>query len=76
MNGNIILVCLEGDIELLPIHEDVRSDVKMSCRDFILMKECVEVIGWLCKHVKISNQNSDEEKNDSLEEDRHRTRYL
>jgi hypothetical protein len=59
MYGNIALVCLEGSIELPPIPNDIHSNVKVSCLDLILPKECVEVIGWLYKHVKINDQNSD-----------------
>jgi hypothetical protein len=47
MDGNIILVCLEGSVELIPIRNNIDSDVKVSRLDFILFKERVEVIGWL-----------------------------
>jgi hypothetical protein len=59
MHGNIILV-LESNVELLPIIDDIASDVKVSRLDLVLLKECVEVIGWLYKHVKMVSQNSDE----------------
>lgn len=49
MHGNIILVYGEGSIEVVPICDDVRSDVKVSCLLIILLEECVEVTGWLCK---------------------------
>lgn len=52
VHGNIILVCLEGHIEFIRIRDDVDSDVKVSCPDVILVKEFVEAIGWLYKHVK------------------------
>jgi hypothetical protein len=45
MHGNIILV-LESNIKLLPVTEDIDSDVKVSCPDLVLLKECVKVIGW------------------------------
>jgi hypothetical protein len=61
MHGNIILV-LESNIELLPVCDDIGSDVKVSRLDLVLLKECVKVIGWLDKHVKMGSQNSDEAK--------------
>ena len=60
MDGNIILVCLESNIELLPIIDDMPSDEKVSRPDSVLLKKCVEVIGWLYKHGKIGCQKSDE----------------
>ena len=59
MHGNIILV-LESNIELLPVLDDVGSNVKVSRPDLVLLKERVKVIGWLYKHVKMGSQNSDE----------------
>lgn len=59
MHGNIILV-LESNVELLPIIDDIASDVKVSRLDLVLLQECVKVIGWLYKHVKMASQNSDE----------------
>lgn len=50
MHGNSIIV-LESNVELLPIIEDVDSDVKVSRRDVILFEERIEVIGWLYKHM-------------------------
>jgi hypothetical protein len=58
MHGNIILV-LESNIELLPVTEDIDSDVKVSRPDLVLLKECVKVIGWLYKHAKMRSQNSE-----------------
>ena len=46
MHGHIILV-LESNIELLPVCDDIGSDVKVSRLDLVLLKERVEVIGWL-----------------------------
>ena len=60
MYGNIILVCLESNIELLPIIDNVPSDEKVSRPDLVLLKKCVEVIGWLYKYGKIGSQKSDE----------------
>jgi hypothetical protein len=59
MHSNVILV-LESNIELLPVIDYIASDVKVSRPDLVLLKECVEVIGWLYKHVKMASQNSDE----------------
>jgi hypothetical protein len=59
MHGNIILV-LESNVELLPIIDDIASDVKVSRLDLVLLKECGKGIGWLYKHVKMVSQNSDE----------------
>jgi hypothetical protein len=59
MHGNIILV-LKGNIELLPVSDDIASDVKVSRLDLVLLEECGKVIGCLYKHVKMASQNSDE----------------
>jgi hypothetical protein len=53
MHGDIILVCLESNIELLPISDDIGSDEKVSRPDIVLFEERVKVIGWLCKHAKM-----------------------
>ncbi len=53
MHGNIILVCLESGIELLPISDDIVPDEKVSRLDIVLFKERVKVIGWLCKYAKM-----------------------
>jgi hypothetical protein len=55
MHGNIILV-LESKIELLPVIDDIDSDVEVGRPDLVLLKECVKVIGWLY----MRSQNSDE----------------
>ncbi len=57
MHSNVTLV-LESNVELLPVTDDVGSDEKVSRLDLVLLQECVEVIGWLCKHVKMASQNS------------------
>jgi hypothetical protein len=58
MHGNVILV-LESKIELLPVSEDIDSDVKVSRPDLVLLKERGKVIGWLYKHAKMRSQNSE-----------------
>lgn len=52
MHGNIILV-LESNVELLPVVDDIGSDVKVSRPNLVLLEECVKVIGWLYKQVKM-----------------------
>jgi hypothetical protein len=59
MHCNIILV-LESNIELIPVLDDIDSNVKVSRPDLVLLKECVKAIGWLYEHVKMGSQNSDE----------------
>jgi len=59
MHSDIILV-LESNIELLPVIDDIGSDVKVSRFDLVLFKECGKVIRCLYKHVKMGSQNSDE----------------
>jgi hypothetical protein len=59
MHSDIILVYLEGSVELVPVREDISSDVKVSCLDVILVEECVEVIRWLYEGTREDgNQNS------------------
>ena len=53
MHGKIILVYLEGLEELVRILNDIHSDVKVSCPDAIVVKEVVQVIGWLYKHMRM-----------------------
>lgn len=52
MHGNIILV-LESNVELLPVVDDIDSDVKVSRPDLVLLKKCVKVIGWLYKQLRM-----------------------
>jgi hypothetical protein len=47
VHRNIILIGLEGRIELVPIVEDVRPDKEVGRPDLILSKECIEAIRWL-----------------------------
>jgi hypothetical protein len=56
MHGNIILV-LESNVELLPVCEDINSNVKVSRPNLVLLKKCVKVIGWLYEDG--GSQNSD-----------------
>ena len=78
MHSNIVVVYLEGRIEFIRIRDDIRSDVKVSCPDVILVKELVEAIRWLYKR---EDENQDSLENtktgtkDAPEEDRHRTRH-
>jgi hypothetical protein len=59
MHGNIILV-MESNIELLPVIDDIDSNVKVCRPDLVLLKERGEAIGWLNKHVTVVSRNSDE----------------
>jgi hypothetical protein len=53
VHGNIILVGLEGKVELLPVIDDIGSDEKVSRFLLVLSQERVEVVGWLYgKHAK------------------------
>jgi hypothetical protein len=52
MHGDITLV-LESNVELLPVVDDIGSDVKVGCPDLVLLKECVKVIGWLYRQFKM-----------------------
>jgi hypothetical protein len=47
MDGDIILIGLEGGIEFLPVLDDIYTDEKVRCLDLILLKKGVESIGWL-----------------------------
>lgn len=47
MHGNIILVCLICNIELVPIIDDIDTDEEVGRLDLILLKKSVEVTGWL-----------------------------
>ena len=46
VDRDIILV-LEGDVEFLPILDDIDTDVEVGCSDLILEKECIQLIGRL-----------------------------
>jgi hypothetical protein len=74
VHGNIILVRLEGKVELLPIMDDIDSDEKVSRLELVLSKERVEVVGWLQEHAKIGIRPEIRNRSDSPEEDRRRIR--
>jgi hypothetical protein len=44
MYRDIILV-LEGDVEFLPVLDDIDTDVEVGCSDLVLLKECIQLIG-------------------------------
>jgi hypothetical protein len=46
MYRDIILV-LEGDVEFLPVLDDIDTDVEVGCSDLVLLKECIQLIGRL-----------------------------
>lgn len=66
MHGNVILVRLEGEVELPPVIEDVDSDEKVSRPLLVLSKERVEVVGRLIKKCKdgIRPERHEKKKND------------
>jgi hypothetical protein len=47
VHGNIVLVRLEGNVELPPVTDDIDTDEKVGRLELVLSKERVEIIGWL-----------------------------
>ena len=47
MHCDVILVGLEGRVELVPIVENIRPDKEVGRLDLILSKERIEAIRWL-----------------------------
>lgn len=46
MTRNIILV-VEGNVEFIPVLDDIDTDIKVGCSNLILLKECIQLIGRL-----------------------------
>lgn len=44
---DIILISLEGDVEFLPVLDDIDADVEVGRSDLVLAKECIQPIGRL-----------------------------
>jgi hypothetical protein len=40
-----IILVLEGDVEFLPVLDDIDTDVEVGCSDLVLLKECIQLIG-------------------------------